>query len=104
MSFVNSVSTTADTLVIFHGEDVSNNEFLAFNEQSQGHLSQAVKAQDFSSEYGSFLQVVAPIGLDYDRVLIVGTGKPEQLNKSKLTALGGQLLAQLDNKLTKLLK
>jgi leucyl aminopeptidase len=104
VSFVDSVSTVADTLVLFHGVDASNSEFLAFNQKSQEHLIKAVKAQGFTSEYGSFLQVVAPIGLDYDRVLIVGTGKPSELNNHKLTALGGQLLAKLDNKLTKIIQ
>jgi leucyl aminopeptidase len=101
ISFADSVSITADTLVVFHSKDGDNSEFLAFNTKSKNHLSKAVNAQDFKSEYGSFLQIIAPAGLDYDRVLIVGTGVQAELSKDKLTALGGNLLAKLDNKLTK---
>lgn len=104
ITFADSVSTAADTLVIFHTKEGKNSDFSAFDKASQGHLSKAVKAEDFSSEYGSFLQVVAPYGLNYDRVLIVGTGPQAQLSKDKLTALGGNLLAKLDTKLTKVIK
>jgi leucyl aminopeptidase len=104
ISFVDSVATAADTLVIFHGEDGDNKGFSVFNKQSQEQLARAVQGQKFTSEYGSFLKVVAPQGLDYDRVLIVGTGQQKDLSKSKLTALGGQILAKLDNKLTNIIE
>jgi leucyl aminopeptidase len=104
ISFADSVTVSADTLVVFHGKDGNNSDFSTFDKKSQGHLTKAVKAEGFTSEYGSFLQVVAPFGLDYDRVLIVGTGEQEQLTKDKLTALGGNLLAKLDTKLTKIIE
>lgn len=103
ISFVDSAKSAADTLVIFHGKDGKNTEFAAFDKKSQGQLSKAVAAEEFSSGYGSFLKVVAPAGLDYHRVYIVGTGEQAKLSKDKLTALGGNLLAKLDNKQTKVI-
>ena len=93
--FKTAVNAQSDTLVVF--QNASNNaQFSTFDEQTQGQLSRAVKANQFDGGFGSFVEVLAPNNLNYQRVLVVGLGD-ETLTKAKLTELGGHIAGQLNH-------
>lgn len=94
-TFESSVKTSTDTLVLFHAKDKASSPFQDFDGKTNGQLTKAIKAADFSGAYGAMVEVLAPINIDYQRVIIVGTGK-EALTKNKATKLGGNLSGKLE--------
>lgn len=95
-SFKTSVDAESDTLVLFHGKDVANDTFTAFDKKTNGQLTKAMKAGEFQGKYAQFVTVLAPTNLDYQRVVIVGVDD-NALTKDKITKLGGNLSAQLEH-------
>jgi leucyl aminopeptidase len=96
--FATSVNTEADTLVIFKAQEQQLEQFKILDAQTKGQLSKAISAADFKAGYGEFLEVLAPANLPYQRVVFAGVGKESELDKAKLTKLGGNLTAKLDKK------
>lgn len=95
--FETQVSKETDTLVLFHHKDSQFKAFKEFDQKTQGQLSKALTAADFNSDYGSFVEVLAPNNLSYQRVYVVGLGE-KALTKNALTKLGGKLSGKLDKK------
>ena len=94
-TFESSVNTSTDTLVLFHAKDKASSPFKEFDAKTNGQLAKAIKAADFSGSYGAMVEVLAPINIDYQRVVIVGTGD-KALTKNKATKLGGNLSGKLE--------
>ena len=99
-TFETNVNTATDTLVLFHNTDKAGKSFKDFDAKTNGQLTKATKAADFSGTYGSMIEVLAPNNLDYQRVIIVGTGD-KALSKNKATKLGGKLSGKLEKKYIK---
>lgn len=59
-----------------------------------GALSRAIKESRFSGKVSQLLDVVAPNGVSYGRILLAGVGKG--LNEQEQLSLGGQLYAHLN--------
>ena len=66
------------------------------NRQSSGALARAIEATRFSGKKEETLVVPAPHGLAYDRVVLLGLGKPGELNVLALQRLGGVLVPALN--------
>ncbi len=96
IKFDSVVNKQSDTLVLFKGEG-DNVSFTQIDQQTAGQLSRAIKANAFDSSLNSFVEVIAPHQLNYDRVLVVGTGT-EALSKPELTKLGGNIAGELSSK------
>ena len=94
--FNTDVSDKSDTLVVFKN-DTKSTDFAKFDKQSEGQLTRALNANQFKGSYNTFVEVLAPNKLSYNRVLIVGTGD-KALTESELTKLGGNIAAQLKGK------
>ncbi|MCW9000867.1 MAG: leucyl aminopeptidase family protein, partial [Kangiellaceae bacterium] len=94
--FDTDVSEKSDTLVVFKN-DTKPTGFTKFDKKSEGQLTRALSANKFDGSYNSFVEVLAPNKLSYNRVLIVGTGD-KALTKPELTKLGGNIAAQLTGK------
>ena len=60
-----------------------------------GGLVRAINASRFEGKKDQTLMVLAPTGLELNRVLLVGLGKPEKLDVAAAQALGGTAVAQL---------
>ena len=91
--FISEVNEKSDTLIVFQNGEKST-DFAKFDQKSDGQLSRALKAKNFDGSFNTFVEVLAPHKLNYDRVLVVGTGDKE-LTKPELTKLGGNIAAQL---------
>jgi leucyl aminopeptidase len=65
------------------------------DDKSGGALSRAIKAGRFKGGKGQVLDVLAPGGLGLTRVLVVGLGKPADLDPLAAQAAGGAAVARL---------
>ena len=92
-NFSAEVSDKSDTLVVFQNSQQATG-FAAFDKQTNGQLSRALQANQFEGSYNTFVEVLAPNQLSYNRVLIVGVGDAP-LTKAQLTKLGGNIAGQL---------
>ena len=97
ITFDSTVKKSTDTLVVFYGEEAKNSTFAKYDKKSKGQLNKAIEAAAFKGGYGKMVEVLAPNNLDYQRVVVVGTGD-KALSKNKATKLGGNLSAKLEQK------
>ncbi|MCW0181141.1 MAG: leucyl aminopeptidase [Zavarzinia sp.] len=65
------------------------------DKMSGGAIGRALAASRFKGKRGDILEVLAPAGLDLDRIIVAGIGKPEALDALAAQALGGGLVARL---------
>lgn len=95
-NFGTEISDKSDTLVLFQNTSKTT-DFAAYDEKTDGQLSRAFKANGFDGSYNTFVEVLAPNKLSFDRVLVVGLGD-KAFGKPALTVLGGNIAAHLGNK------
>ena len=62
-----------------------------------GALSRGLKVSRFTGKSGQMLEVLAPAGLAVSRILLVGLGKPAELDEKGLETIGAQIVAQLQS-------
>lgn len=62
---------------------------------AKGQLTRAVKASKFTGKRHQFLTILAPAGLDTDRIVLMGIGKAAELTDHQAEALGGNLLGHI---------
>jgi leucyl aminopeptidase len=60
-----------------------------------GALKRAIKASRFSGKKGQLLSVLQPKGVNADRIVLVGLGKPADLTALAMREIGGKLVADL---------
>jgi len=63
--------------------------------QSGGALIRAIAASRFDGKRDQILALLAPAGLKFSRVLLIGLGKPETVDSLAAQGFGGTLVAQL---------
>ncbi|MEX2201533.1 MAG: leucyl aminopeptidase [Dongiaceae bacterium] len=68
----------------------------ALDRKTKGAIVRAIAASRFRGRSDDLLALLAPAGLEFDRLVLYGTGKPEKLNDLALQALGGRLNAHLN--------
>ena len=68
----------------------------ALDRKTKGAIARAIAASRFRGRPDDLLALLAPAGLDFDRLVLYGTGKPEKLSDLALQALGGRLNAHLN--------
>ena len=65
--------------------------------ESGGALGRAMAASRFTGKKEELLTVPAPAGLPYDRLILLGLGKPGGLSELELQRLGGVLVPPLNS-------
>ncbi len=63
--------------------------------QTDGQLKRAIAAAEFEAKRDSMLELIAPVGLKVDRLLLVGLGKPEDLGAYDLEKTGGAIAGRI---------
>ncbi|WP_372767608.1 leucyl aminopeptidase [Pseudoalteromonas sp.] len=91
-----ATSPDSDTMVIFKHENQNNDVFSNYPFSAQ--LAEAIEANDFNGKFASKLEVIAPQNSIYKRVIVIGLGEDNTLEKAELTKLGGQLSGMLEKK------
>ncbi len=67
----------------------------ALDESSGGQISRAAGIAKFDGGKKAALDIIAPAGLDLDRLIVVGLGAPGKYAEEDWLALGGRIKAQL---------
>ncbi|HKQ45370.1 MAG TPA: leucyl aminopeptidase [Rhizomicrobium sp.] len=62
---------------------------------SSGALTRALKFSRFTGKAGQMLEVLAPAGMTASRLLLVGLGKPDNVDEKGLETLGAQIVGRL---------
>ena len=94
-SFSSKVDNNAHTLIVFYSQDGKNNQFKNLDKQFNGQLQRIIDVENFEGKYAKTTQLIAPLNSNYKRILVVGTGKQNELNKARTAKLGGNVHAQL---------
>ncbi|MBP2290344.1 leucyl aminopeptidase [Azospirillum rugosum] len=66
------------------------------DQKTGGALTRAMKASRFTGKKEETLAILAPAGVELDRILLVGVGKAEEVGDTALQSAGGALVAALD--------
>lgn len=69
----------------------------ALDARTNGALGRAMDAGRFEGKAGQVLSVLAPAGLDFSRIVLVGLGKADKLDALAAQAFGGNAAAQVLN-------
>src|SRR4029077_20852335 len=97
----NSFASRRDVLILFCAEN------LKFGPASRRIVSRmgdgfrrALARDPFTGKNGSSLDLIAPVGLDVPRLVVVGTGKPSASSSRNLSKLGGIAMGRLSKTAT----
>ena len=81
----------ADLLVVLVPETQRELRLPGWSRDSRQHVNRAIDVADFNGKAGSQLEIVAPVGLSYDRLLLIGVGQPAELSRAKAEEIGASL-------------
>ena len=96
INFVKSEIPDEGTLVIGTTESEGLSGHLdQLDKKSKGAVERALKASRFTGAKGQVVEILAPAGLDLDRVLVAGMGKPGDFNAGAAEGLGAHAVARL---------
>ena len=79
---------------VYDGKDLSPSA-QELDKKFKGVIKRAIKASKFTGKRHQFLTILAPTGLDVDRIVLMGLGKTSELNDHQCEALGGNLIGHL---------
>ncbi|NQV46337.1 MAG: leucyl aminopeptidase [Rhodospirillaceae bacterium] len=78
--------------------NVLSNSAKALDKATKGGLKRAIRASRFKGSRGHSLTLLAPGGTKYERLLLVGLGKPGEITPKRMQAVGGLIYAALSTK------
>ena len=95
ISFAGQTLPRSGTLVLFAGEGGKlGNIAQAADDRTNGQIAKAMKAADFEAKRDKSLDLVAPGG-GFDRIIIFGLGKMDDLKTADVEMLGGAIAGTL---------
>ncbi|MFM9862136.1 MAG: leucyl aminopeptidase [Micropepsaceae bacterium] len=96
INFVKSEVPDEGTLVVGTAEtEVPTGLLSDLDKQSKGAIARAMKAARFTGAKGQVVELLAPAGIELDRLLIVGLGKADKLDGGAAESLGSTAVARL---------
>jgi leucyl aminopeptidase len=96
INFVKSEVPDEGTLAVGTTESEELTGFLEqLDKKTKGSLERALKAARFTGAKGQVVEILAPAGLDLDRVLVVGLGKADDFKAETAETLGASAIARL---------
>jgi len=97
ISFIKMAAPRSGVAVAFATEGLGLGAATAeFLKSMTGGLERAAGVARFTGKKATTLDLIAPAGLDVDRLIVVGLGKPEDLGEQDWLKLGGTVLGALD--------
>ena len=95
-TFVKHTTPQKGTVVIFTDENLALGPVAAsLDEASEGSIARAFAAAKFKGKPRATLDIVAPAGLELDRILAVGLGKADDAANGDWMRFGGAVFAKL---------
>jgi leucyl aminopeptidase len=96
INFVKSEIPDEGTLVVGTTEAEAPAGLLGdLDKQSKGAVARAMKAARFTGAKGQVIELLAPAGIELDRLLVVGLGKADKFDGSAAEGLGSAAVARL---------
>lgn len=86
--------TGALVVGVYDGKELSPSA-KEIDKVSKGQVKRAINASKFTGKRHQFLTVLAPAGMDVDRIVLMGLGKVAELTDYHIEALGGNLIGHL---------
>lgn len=65
------------------------------DERTSGAISKAISASRFTGKANELLDVMAPAGIEAERILLLGLGSPDKLDAASAETLGGTIFGHL---------
>lgn len=85
-----------DVLAILVGDGPTLTEFASdLDDAADGTLTKAAEAASYKGKKKSIIDVLAPAGLEENRILLVGSGTGEEVEENEWVELGGATYAKL---------
>ncbi|WP_333608019.1 leucyl aminopeptidase family protein [Arsukibacterium sp.] len=81
----------ADMLVLLVPADTTELKLSGWSRATSNQVNRALQVAEFNGKSGSKLELVAPVGLEYGRLLLLGIGNPAELSRAKAEELGASL-------------
>lgn len=92
ISFAKTAAPKKGTVVLLAGEGGTlSPQALACD--PSGVLKKAFAVADYKGKLAATLDVIAPAGTDYDRIIVVGTGKADELDERAWQRIGGAAMS-----------
>lgn len=85
-----------DTLVILVPEDTESLAFAGWSRAASDQVNRAMRTAEFNGAKDAFLEVLAPVELAADRVLLVGVGDLAELKRTDAEKLGAALANRIN--------
>lgn len=96
IKFIKNSLPTCDSHVVFVYEDRElSSTATKIDKATEGLVSRAMNVGHFEGKFGQTVDLVAPTGLDINRVLIVGLGDEAELDEVKAQKIGGKIMVKL---------
>lgn len=96
ITFAATTPETDHVLAVLVGEARSLSEGASrVNTLSDGQLARAMDAGRFEGKTGQIVEVMAPVGVQASRLLLVGTGAEAKADRAGFENIGGNLVARL---------
>lgn len=86
---------SAQTLVVFQSGDKASSDLKRLIKQSDKHISKVLTIEKFEGKKDQIIEVIAPQGIDAERVVIVGLGDAKTLNAGAVNNIGASIAAKL---------
>ena len=94
ISFAKMATPRKGTVVVLSAEEAGLSEAAKACDPA-GVFARAFKVADFAGKSGTSLELVAPEGIGFDRLVAIGTGKASALDEYAWLRLGGVIFAAL---------
>ncbi|PCJ41912.1 MAG: leucyl aminopeptidase [Alphaproteobacteria bacterium] len=96
IKFIKNSAPTSDSHVIFVYSDRELSASASkVDKATDGLVSRAMMVGHFDGKFGQSIDLVAPAGLDINRVLVMGLGDEADLDEVKSQKIGGKIMAKL---------
>ncbi len=86
----------ADVLVLLVPENSAELTMANWSRASREQLKRAMAVAEFNGKSGTKLEIVAPVGLEYGRLVLLGVGDPATLSRAKAEELGAALSVHIN--------
>lgn len=92
-------NTIEGVLVVFAGKNEEGYEFRSpvaqLDEATGGAISRAADTSDFKGSFGQMVEILAPSGVEANRILLVGLGDMEKITPLESERVGGKIINKL---------
>lgn len=96
IKFIKNSLPTSDAHVVFaYADRELSATAIKIDKATEGLVSRAMDVGHFEGKFGQIIDLVVPVGLDINRVLVVGLGEEAELDQVKVQKIGGKIMIKL---------